>query len=171
MIVRRSSNADYEGRFTVTAPDGNPQADLGTFKAGTTTQVGIGLVSLGNPTASGTAGNAKGLLQIYGENTKANRVWSLATTDRYDNYLPMVNEAIIAAGATTGVGSSTVPVYMASTGELIACSLPAPVTPPTYTMSMTGPTINLLADGVAASTITLPIYDGTVIEAAEGGSY
>lgn len=33
---------------------------------------------------------------------------------------------------------------------------------PTYTLSMTGPTINLLADGVAASTITLPIWDGTL---------
>lgn len=35
-------------------------------------------------------------------------------------------------------------------------------TPTTYTMSMTGPTINLLADGVASSTITLPIWDGTL---------
>ena len=41
--------------------------------------------------------------------------------------------------------------------------IPQQVTPPVYTMSMTGSTINLLADGVVSSSITLPIYDGTVV--------
>lgn len=38
----------------------------------------------------------------------------------------------------------------------------AAITHPVYSLSMSGATITLLADNVAASTITLPIYDGTI---------
>ena len=145
---------------------------------GTSATYGVSAVQIGNQyTTNDGEGNSRGSLILYGKGNVKNNLYILddtisdVTNKQYSNYLPMVNEVVLAAGVTTGVGSSTVPVYMASTGELIACSLPAPVTPPTYSLSMTGPTINLLADEVAASTITLPIYDGTVIEAAEGGSY
>lgn len=165
LIITRSSSDDFDGRFAVTDSAGKAQAEILSYKEGTTTQTGIGLISAGNNQPSGVAGNAKGALIIYGEGNWQNVVYALdnRTTDdanhNYVNYLPMVDQAVLAAGVTTGVGSSTVPVYMAAGGELLACTLP---TPTTYTMSMTGPTINLLADGVAASTITLPIWDGTL---------
>lgn len=132
---------------------------------GTSTTPGVAILQLGNQysTADGD-GNSKGGLVIFGEGNWQNQLFALdnRTTEgnahNYTNYLPMT-DGVLAAGVTTGVGSSTVPVYMAAGGELLACTLP---TPPTYTLSMTGPTINLLADGVAASTITLPIWDGTL---------
>lgn len=129
--------------------------------SGTTTTNGVALANIGNSNAIGTDGNAEGRLVIFGAGKNGNIVKALDNGNdkiKHTNYLPMT-DGVLAAGVTTGVGSSTVPVYMASTGELLACSLP---TPTTYTMSITGPTINLLADGVAASTITLPIWDGTL---------
>ena len=163
LIIRRSSSDDFDGRVAITDSAGKAQAEILSYKEGTTTQIGVGLISAGNNQPSGTAGNAKGIVQIYSENTKANTLESLATTITYNNYLPMVDQAILAAGVTTGVGSSTVPVYMASTGELIACSLPAPVTPPTYSLSMTGPTIFFTSDQEGeVSRVTLPIWDGTL---------
>lgn len=62
------------------------------------------------------------------------------------------------AALTTGVTIGSIDIN----GTTTTFYAPAAPTPTTYTMSMTGPTINLLADGVAASTITLSIWDGTL---------
>ena len=62
------------------------------------------------------------------------------------------------AALTTGVTIGSIDIN----GTTTTFYAPAAPTPTVYTMSITGPTINLLADGVAASTITLPIWDGTI---------
>ena len=62
------------------------------------------------------------------------------------------------AGLTTGVAIGNIDIN----GTTTTLYAPAAVTPPAYSLSMSGATITLLADNVAASTITLPIYDGTI---------
>jgi len=165
-LIISSNGTQYNGGFVLN--DSSSRHNLVHFFPnvyGTSTTPGVAVLQLGNNySTSDGDGNAKGGLVIFGEGNWQNKLFALdnRTTDddehNYENYLPMTN-GVLAAGVTTGVGSSTVPVYMAAGGELLACTLP---TPTTYTMSMTGPTINLLADGVAASTITLPIWDGTL---------
>lgn len=59
---------------------------------------------------------------------------------------------------TTGITIGSIDV----SGTTTTFYAPEAVTPPAYSLSMTGATITLLADNVAASTITLPIYDGTI---------
>jgi len=85
--------------------------------------------------------------------------WELIGTTTIDlsNYLQKSDISVNSILSTgTNIGSITVD------GTTTTFYAPAALTPTVYTMSMTGPTINLLADGVAASTITLPIWDGTL---------
>lgn len=134
-------------------------------KAGTSSTFGIAVVNIGNRyTTNDGSGNSMGSLAIFGKQNIANVIQPLDETlheefTKYANYLPAA-EGVLPVGATTGVGSSTVPVYMNSNGELLACTLPAQVT---YSLSMTGATITLQPSSGTASTITLPIYDGTIV--------
>lgn len=168
------SDGDNNGAVSISdLTSGKSQILACVIAEGTSSTHGVAAINIGNKVSSGD-GNSAGALLIFGQGNKGNNLEALDNSISggdvftYMNYLPMVDEAVLAAGVTTGVGSSTVPVYMAAGGELLACTLP---TSASYSLSMSGATITLLADNVAASTITLPIYDGTVIDAAEGGSY
>ena len=161
ILIVKGNGTDSNGGIYVQDDANHNQATLAVLTAGTTTTAGKAAINIGNNVSTGNYGNSKGVLLIYGSGNASNALFVLDTSNNdneYHNYLPMTN-GVLAAGVTTGVGSSTVPVYMAAGGELLACSLP---TPSSYSLSMTGATITLLADNVAASTITLPIYDGTV---------
>lgn len=61
------------------------------LKKGTTSVVGESYLSLGNSTASGTANNEKGFLQIYGQNTGRAQLEYKNTTTNVTHTLPAIS--------------------------------------------------------------------------------
>lgn len=162
-LMLTGKGRNNSGFIYINAEGSKTAFSAGVITFGTSTTPGVSVINVGNKyTVENGAGNSKGAILIYGEGNKGNNIYALDNSIRseadggaqyYDNYLPMVDEAVLAAGVTTGVGSSTVPVYMASTGELLACSLPAPTT---YSLSMSGLTITLTPSSGTPSTVTIP---------------
>lgn len=58
------------------------------FKKGTASVMGETYLRLGNGTASGTAGNKKGFIQLYGQNTGRSQIEYANTTTNVTHYLP-----------------------------------------------------------------------------------
>ena len=99
---------------------------------GTTSTAGVGELVLGNATASGTAGNAKGIISLYSNTTKyAGIMPSDSTNGNHINYLPIYNTGTstyygklvgiyksTTAGSTgfSDVGSSSIGVYITANG-------------------------------------------------------
>jgi len=52
--------------FSAINSDTHTYAFLTSYETGTTSRVGTGRLDLGNGTASGTAGNGRGLIRMYG---------------------------------------------------------------------------------------------------------
>ena len=99
---------------------------------GTTSTAGVGELVLGNATASGTAGNAKGVISLYSNTTKYVEIMpSDSTNGNHYNYLPIYNTGTstyygklvgiyksTTAGSTgfSDVGSSSIGVYITANG-------------------------------------------------------
>lgn len=86
---------------------------------GTTSAVGTANLVLGNATASGTANNARGEINIYSSGTAANRIYSMASSNRA-NPIPDVS-GWFAMGANAGVATGGKQLmYLSSAGVLSA---------------------------------------------------
>lgn len=96
---------------------------------GTTSAVGTAYIQLGNSTASGTAGNAAGILRMYGTGAYYSQISGNASiTANRTLYLPDVSGTIVTHPTRgTAVGSSTQPVYISSTGVATAMTGALPV--------------------------------------------
>lgn len=96
---------------------------------GTTGVEGTAVLSLGNTTASGTAGNASGRLAFYDYSGKKATILPRAVTSHTVDtalYLPdwgtSTSTYLVATTTTNAVGSSTVPVYIDAKGIIQQCS-------------------------------------------------
>lgn len=111
--------------FLVNDTSGAKYAAMYFHTAGTTSTVGIGALSLGNASASGTTKNARGAIFIYGTNTSYTRLMSnLNATSSSTIYLPNKtgDSYLIHASSTAVVGSATKPVYIEADGRVTAMS-------------------------------------------------
>lgn len=88
---------------------GNQLATLWGYSAGTTSSVGWGGVALGNTIASGTAGNARGFIYLYGTGSGLTQLDSSNTgTSTYTIHFPMISgDVVINAGNQTIAGTKT----------------------------------------------------------------
>ena len=113
------ANAFYITEHTSEKGYGN----LRIHTQGTTTTVGITQLNLGNSTPSGTAGNAYGRIYFGTEGEYGDYLHpsSSAITENKNFYFPDTG-GILVTHATRGaaVGSSSKPVYIASTGRATA---------------------------------------------------
>lgn len=64
-------------------------------KQGTTSAVGMSYLIVGNPTASGTAGNKKGMLQLYGQNSGRAQVEYANSTTNVTQVLPALSGTMV----------------------------------------------------------------------------
>ena len=98
---------------------------------GTTSAIGSGQLILGNSTASGTANNKEGKLQIYGSGNGSATIHATPNTNghNWQFYLPLGLGAtdtkinlVAALSYDAAVGSSTKPVYVAEGGLVAECN-------------------------------------------------
>lgn len=103
------------------------QGVRGTVGDGTNAVAGYVYLMLGNAIATSTsttagAENSYGILRIYGSNTGYTNIRTgTNNTSGYTMYLPGDNGQFVYHTNDTQIGSSTVPVYIASTGKATAC--------------------------------------------------
>lgn len=111
ILVMDDTNSTYYAMLSVNAK-------------GTTSVTGQGRLMLGNDTATGNDGNARGFILLYSNGTAATQIWSGATTS-YNYYFQTHgnnNSVYSVAAATQGaVGSTSTPVYINANGIVSAC--------------------------------------------------
>lgn len=139
-------------------------AEMYNYRAGSSSTVGIGMLTLGNASAAGNTNTAsppyQGVLQVFGETTYCNEVYSIASTASRTNFLPNVN-GVLAAGSTSGAGGTSTPVYMKSTGELASVTLDSTASNLINSLSVATAnmsTIGYIITGDAASTTSSTFY-------------
>ena len=92
---------------------------------GTTTKEGYGMLILGNSTSSGSAGNKRGTLRLYGPNNMYTNVMATTLTKNRRAYIRDygIDETyFVGVDSNAGKGSETIPIYIADTGLATACS-------------------------------------------------
>lgn len=94
---------------------------------GTTSAVGSSILTLGNSTASGTAGNKQGIIKLYTRGVGELRIQSedgYAPAAARTRYLPSYDADMYLVGTitTNAVGSTSQPVYIDSAGAVSVCS-------------------------------------------------
>lgn len=91
---------------------------------GTTSTAGTARLKLGNGVASGTAGNKEGIIRMYSRDSTYYAQLAPATTMTANRTIRFPNAAGWVAvggnGSSTGVGSSSQPVYLSTGGVLTA---------------------------------------------------
>lgn len=82
---------------------------------------GIAVLELGNNKSANTTNNAKGQLRLWGSGNKYSNIETKATANR-TAYLPDVSGWLVMGGngSSTGVGSSSQPIYISTTGVATA---------------------------------------------------
>ena len=113
-------------------------------KEGTTTDVGIGELRLGNNIATGTAGNKRGMMYIYGNSSGYTEIIPTNhTTSNVIQYLPANGGYFTYKPSTAAVGSASLPVYSAASGEITACAPSSVFSNLSWTAGSTsGPVLN-----------------------------
>ena len=71
------------------------------FKKGTTSVVGETFLRLGNATASGTAGNKKGFIQLYGQNTGRAQIEYANSTTSATQVMPALSGTVVVKQSAT----------------------------------------------------------------------
>ena len=111
---------------------------------------------MGNSTASGTAGNAYGLLRLYSESTGyANlRARPTLTSDPY-LYLPAAGGYLVYnPNEATAVGSASVPVYVNAASKVVACTGSSVFSALSWSAgAAAGPTLNVTVAGYARTAV------------------
>ena len=157
-FLKRNSSAQY-GRLYINT-------------VGTTSATGIAAFALGNSTATENDNNAQGLIYLYSSSSSYHALRGAANTTARNHYFPNSTGWVATGGngTSTGVGSTTQPVYLDTNGVLTATtySLEASVpsnavfTDTTYSLSISSNRITLTPSTGSATYVDLPVYNGGV---------
>lgn len=154
LIWNKVYSLQYLARGTTTTSV--TYASMYTHTEGTASKVGRGYLTAGNGTASGTAGNAYGLLRLYSESTGyANlRARPTLTGDPY-LYLPAAGGYLVYnPNEATAVGSASVPVYVNAASKVVACTGSSVFSALSWTAgAAAGPTLNVTVAGYARTAV------------------
>ena len=90
--------------------------------AGTTSVTGIGQLTLGNATSTGTANNAAGVLRLYGVGDKYTDIRTVQGSGNHAYYFSNHGQTgySIARGAVQAYGGLTTPVWINASGNVVA---------------------------------------------------
>lgn len=90
--------------------------------AGTTSVTGIGQLTLGNSTSTGTANNAAGVLRLYGLGDKYTDIRTVQGSGNHAYYFSNHGQTgySIARGAVQAYGGLTTPVWINANGNVVA---------------------------------------------------
>ena len=129
IVVRASTySTSFGGGSGYDLYDVDNSKFTGTFQAitqGTASAEGNVALSLGNSTGTGTAGNASGSIYLYGAETVPTLLRSKASGQAKTSYFPNATGELIVHTNGSATGSSTNPVYIASTGVATATAVGA----------------------------------------------
>ena len=169
----------YPVWYTLTSGTGNVNANDG-FRhfslQGTASVTGQTILSLGNGTATGTAGNKYGELRIYAEKTGYATIKMTASADDIEavQILPSTSGTILNTGTTSftqsltsGTKIGTIKINGTSTDLYCQTN-----TNTTYTIGTNGNTITLTPSSGSAQSITAPYATsaGSATKATQDGS-
>lgn len=110
----------YGGNTTDSSPVSYGSLLITTI--GTTSTTGVTRLMLGNSTASSSNNNARGLIRLYGSSSRYSDIYSTADSSSKTLYLPNAAGWLIVGGngSSTGVGSSSQPIYINTSGVATA---------------------------------------------------
>ena len=137
------------GRYHRMYNGGQSYGNLSLNTLGTTSTLGNTRLVLGNSIAEGTENNAKGVIYMYGPNSKYHLISPTAETSNITNYLPAATGYLVTSGSTTAaVGGTAKPVYVSATG--VATALSSTVGSSTRPVYMSAGTITALTSVAVA---------------------
>lgn len=102
----------------------SPSANLCYIDQPNNTTTSGTFLSIGNGTATGTAGNKRGILRLYGSDTQFVDIYGSASSSSKQVYTPNTNGRLAAIpDASAAVGNTNTPVYVTADGVVTSCTI------------------------------------------------